>query len=97
MTAIPSIVELNLTEEDDFVVLASDGLWDVMNEEQAQSFIYDWRNNSLSTSVDQENVSAALISEATRLISNDNITVCVLFLKRSGKGARQDKIEYLHP
>jgi protein phosphatase 2C family protein 2/3 len=31
----PEMMSVDLTEEDEFLVMASDGVWDVMNPEQA--------------------------------------------------------------
>jgi serine/threonine protein phosphatase PrpC len=36
--AEPEIVQLQLTRDDDFIVIACDGLWDVMTKEEVRAF-----------------------------------------------------------
>jgi serine/threonine protein phosphatase PrpC len=79
-----------ITDEDEFIVMASDGLWDVMTEEQVIEFIREWQKND---SPDKpKNVSDAISAEAKNRSSPDNISVVVVFLKEKGTGKRRDKI-----
>lgn len=41
MTAVPDVVEIPLTGNEDFLVLACDGLWDFISEEDAARCVYD--------------------------------------------------------
>ena len=41
LTAQPEVTHCQLTAEDEFVVLASDGLWDKLSNEEAVGLVYD--------------------------------------------------------
>lgn len=41
VTAQPDVVEHHITSEDEFVVLASDGLWDKLSNQEAVGLVYD--------------------------------------------------------
>lgn len=56
-----------------FVILACDGLWDVIQDQQAVDFVLKYQE-------DKENISQHLINEALRRGSTDNITVVVAWL-----------------
>lgn len=82
--AEPHIMERNLTEEDAFIVIATDGLWDVMNESEVVDFIYNYERETPRSS--SRDVSEALTEEAKKRNTADNITVTVVFLNyRSGQ------------
>ena len=66
--------EKDLTDDDMYLVLASDGLWDVMTNEDCATFI-------LSRSRNFKDVARALCYEAMLLGSADNVTVLVIDLK----------------
>ena len=76
---------IKLTKEDKFVIVASDGLWDVMESEEAVSLVnrlISQPNSKFFSCVSTSSplISSALVSEALRRGSSDNISVCVLFL-----------------
>ena len=58
---------------DQFVIVACDGLWDVIQDQQAVDFVLKYQE-------DKENISQHLINEALRRGSTDNITVVVAWL-----------------
>lgn len=74
VTASPEIMETALSAEDEFLVMASDGLWDVMSNEQVISIIKD-------TVKEPTMCSKRLATEAVERGSRDNITVIVVFLR----------------
>jgi serine/threonine protein phosphatase PrpC len=63
--------------EFDFLVLASDGLWDVMSSNEAVAYVKARRNNQESWQA----VATALTHEALLRGSLDNVGVCVINLK----------------
>lgn len=74
VTAEPEITETVLSAEDDFLVMASDGLWDVVSNAEVVSIIRD-------TVKEPGMCSKRLATEAAERGSKDNITVVVVFLR----------------
>ncbi|KAJ0099004.1 hypothetical protein Patl1_21085 [Pistacia atlantica] len=74
VTAEPEITETILSPEDEFLVMASDGLWDVLSNAEVVSIIRD-------TVKEAGMCSKRLATEAAERGSKDNITVIVVFLK----------------
>ncbi|RZC79171.1 hypothetical protein C5167_003857 [Papaver somniferum] len=74
VTAEPEITETTLTSEDEYLVMASDGLWDVVSREDVISIIRD-------TVKEPGMCSKRLATEAAERGSKDNITVIVVFLR----------------
>lgn len=74
LTATPEITDMALTRREQFVVLATDGLWDVITNEEAVGLVMD--------TVKQPDMCAKrLVTEAVARGSADNITVTVMFLQ----------------
>eukprot|EP00270_Netrium_digitus_P019242 TRINITY_DN755_c0_g1_i4.p1 TRINITY_DN755_c0_g1~~TRINITY_DN755_c0_g1_i4.p1 ORF type:complete len:327 (+),score=71.77 TRINITY_DN755_c0_g1_i4:182-1162(+) len=70
VVAEPEIKEVQLHKDDEFLVMASDGLWDVIKEQEAVALIRGVK--STSTAAKQ------LVEEAFRRGSADNITCVVV-------------------
>ena len=73
ITAEPDIRHRKLEAGDDFLILATDGLWDVLSNEQAATIVL--------TSPTVAAAARALTAEAWRLGSLDNITALVIDLR----------------
>ena len=83
-SCIPEVTVLELSDQDEFLLLASDGLWDVMNAEQACDAVRNVRKeldeNPVANSFYPYATLASRISaEAISLGSSDNVTVLVAF------------------
>ncbi|KAI9093591.1 hypothetical protein K1719_027040 [Acacia pycnantha] len=74
VTAEPEITETTLSADDEYLVIASDGLWDVMSNKEVISIIKD-------TVKEAGMCSKRLATEAVGRGSKDNITVIVVFLR----------------
>ncbi|KAK7278994.1 hypothetical protein RJT34_24035 [Clitoria ternatea] len=74
VTAEPEITESTLCAEDEFLVMASDGLWDVISSGEVINIIKD-------TVKEPGMCSKRLATEAVERGSKDNITVIVVFLR----------------
>ncbi|KAG0461265.1 hypothetical protein HPP92_021562 [Vanilla planifolia] len=74
VTAEPEIIETTLSADDEFLVMASDGLWDAVSNKEVISII----NNKVK---EPAMCSKRLGSEAIERGSKDNITVIVVFLR----------------
>jgi len=68
----PEINEILLMPEDQFVVLATDGLWDVLSDEEVISIVQSTEDNLQA--------SQQLVNQAVQLGSKDNISCVVIYL-----------------
>lgn len=71
ITHIPEIYKIKINKDDKFVVLACDGLWDVMTNQEVVNFILNNCNN--------KNLAKLLTQEAYNKGSTDNISVIIKF------------------
>ncbi|XP_057785766.1 protein kinase and PP2C-like domain-containing protein [Salvia miltiorrhiza] len=74
VSAEPEITETLLSAEDEYIVMGSDGLWDVVSNADVVSIIKD-------TVKEAGMCSKRLATEAAERGSKDNITVIVVFLR----------------
>jgi len=73
----------NMQQDSAFIVLASDGLWDVMSSQEVANFVIDYcQRHKTQDPLHAENISALLVDRASEKGSGDNITVTVVFLKQ---------------
>eukprot|EP00607_Mallomonas_marina_P003827 CAMPEP_0182431034 /NCGR_PEP_ID=MMETSP1167-20130531/45832_1 /TAXON_ID=2988 /ORGANISM="Mallomonas Sp, Strain CCMP3275" /LENGTH=272 /DNA_ID=CAMNT_0024616883 /DNA_START=265 /DNA_END=1083 /DNA_ORIENTATION=- len=75
----PELITKTLDEDDLYMVLASDGLWDVMRNEEVSKFVL--------SCPDFASMGRDLCHEATLIGSTDNITVLVIDLKKRAVSA----------
>ena len=75
--AIPEYATIQLDSDNHFLILASDGLWDVISNQAAIDFV----KNKLKTTSDLDAIAIDLQNEAIRLASGDNITICIIKLE----------------
>lgn len=59
--ASPEILEMNLMEGDQFIILASDGVWEFITNEEAANIIMPHYNNNSA-----EKAAEAIIKEAIK-------------------------------
>ncbi|XP_030539464.2 probable protein phosphatase 2C 27 isoform X2 [Rhodamnia argentea] len=74
LTAEPELQEMVLCEEDEFLILGCDGLWDVMSSQCAVTIV----RKELMIHNDPERCSRELIREALNRETCDNLTVVVV-------------------
>ncbi|GMH06613.1 hypothetical protein Nepgr_008453 [Nepenthes gracilis] len=70
----PELQEIELTEEDEFLIIGCDGLWDVMSSQYAVTTV----RKELMQHNDPERCCRELIKEALRRNTCDNLTVVVV-------------------
>lgn len=75
----PEILRHPLTGQEDFIVLACDGLWDVMDAKDVGEFVREYRKTQGTAGV-----AKALTNEALELKSGDNVSVIVVFFGEQG-------------
>jgi len=76
VSAFPEVTILERTDEDQFVVLACDGIWDVMNNQECVDIILGYMNTGYSL----ERSCEMLIDECLNRGSRDNMSVCIVAL-----------------
>lgn len=74
LSAEPEFQETTLTEEDEFLIMGCDGLWDVMSSQCAVTMV----RKELMLHNDPERCSRELVQEALQRNSCDNLTVVVV-------------------
>jgi protein phosphatase 1L len=77
----PEIREKDITPEDEYLILASDGVWDVMRNEDVGRLVKDINEK------DFINIAKIICQEASLLGSTDNITALVVDLRRKVSSA----------
>ncbi|XP_020598909.1 probable protein phosphatase 2C 47 [Phalaenopsis equestris] len=74
LIAEPEFRQVVLTEDDEFLIIGCDGIWDVMSSQHAVSIV----RRGLRRHDDPERCARELVMEALRLNTFDNLTVIVV-------------------
>ncbi|XP_038215727.1 uncharacterized protein LOC119835140 [Zerene cesonia] len=86
--AKPELGTVDLDGDEDFLVVACDGLWDVVSEDEVALSVY----RQIATDPnDLKAVTKRLIVQAKRAGSEDNISIIVVFLKDPREIAAQNR------
>jgi len=78
ISAIPDVSVRPINPEDIFLILASDGLWDVMSPEEAVKFIWDYKGTPNNTMVEILVKNAVMRWKGKR--RTDNIAAIVIIV-----------------
>ena len=71
ISQVPDIYYKKITQNTKYIVMACDGLWDVINDEELHSLIKKFKENN------SKNLAISLVNEALKRKSTDNISVIV--------------------
>uniref|UniRef100_A0A7S1ER58 PPM-type phosphatase domain-containing protein n=1 Tax=Timspurckia oligopyrenoides TaxID=708627 RepID=A0A7S1ER58_9RHOD len=84
ITAEPELVCREIDSSDEFLVIATDGLWDVVSSQEAAEYVMN-RSKARSTSEcwSLESISRELVDLAVKRGSSDDITVLIVDVKRN--------------
>jgi len=74
----PDVQRFEITSESEFIILATDGLWDVMKNIDVVNFVREDIKNNIELNQMAEN----LVNEAFDLGSEDNISVIIIILDK---------------
>jgi serine/threonine protein phosphatase PrpC len=80
LIADPHTCHVQVEPTDEFLILASDGLWDVFTPAEAVQLVLDWLQR-YTVGTTTSDISRILFDEATARASKDNITILVLFFR----------------
>ncbi|KAF3637848.1 putative protein phosphatase 2C 22 [Capsicum annuum] len=78
LSSEPELEELVLSEDDEFLIMGCDGLWDVMSSQYAVTIV----RKELMLHNDPEQCSKELVREALKRNTCDNLTVLVVCFSR---------------
>jgi serine/threonine protein phosphatase PrpC len=76
ITSQPEIMSKPIDAQDEYIVIASDGLWDVMENEEVAKFITEQANSANFLTL-----AKTLVTEAIRRGTMDNVTALVIDIK----------------
>ncbi|XP_020221573.1 probable protein phosphatase 2C 13 [Cajanus cajan] len=76
LIAEPEVRVVALTEDDEFLIIGCDGIWDVMSSQEAVSLV----RRGLRRHDDPQQCARELVKEALRLHTSDNLTGIVICL-----------------
>ncbi len=76
----PDIKSFDLTPENKFIVIATDGLWDVFTNEEVNHIIFTHFDKSISIRKSLNTIGNILLSNARIRGSGDNITIIIVSL-----------------
>ncbi len=80
VTNEPDIFKFKITDKDKFIIIACDGLWDVISNHDAVNFVlnncYDMEKNRINK---KNNIARKLGEHALQLGSTDNVTIIIVF------------------
>ena len=83
VTHMPEIFKYNLRRNDKFMIIACDGLWDVIANQDAINFVLDKLNNTnkLNTmsGYSKQNIAQSLAEYAIKNGSTDNVSIIIVF------------------
>lgn len=79
--AEPDIASMNLQGDEEYMILGSDGLWDVVSDEESVQLVRD-AVNARGCAASEEHLSKMLVQEAWDRGSNDDVSVIVVDLKK---------------
>lgn len=92
---MPEVTFMTRTDEDECLILASDGLWDVMTNEEvgevARRILRRWRRSLSDGFSPAQTVADNLQEIAYGRNSSDNISIIVVDLKKRRRQVRQSR------
>lgn len=81
ITAAADVFNIERHEDDEFLLLACDGIWDVMSNEEAVDFIHD----QLKAGTPHEKIAEAMLDHCLIKGSKDNMSVVLVFFENAPK------------
>lgn len=79
VTCLPDIYKYKLSKNDKFMILACDGLWDVLDNQDAINFVLKYGFDESNKVKKDVNIAVKLAEYALKAGSTDNITIHIVF------------------
>lgn len=85
ITAEPDIVTITLTDDDEFIIIGCDGIWDCLTNENAVAFVRERINVKPPTDIIREMLDSIISDDprASQGIGGDNMTALIIDLQAS--------------
>ncbi|KAG4144816.1 hypothetical protein ERO13_D05G062500v2 [Gossypium hirsutum] len=97
VSANPDINTVELCDDDDFLVLACDGIWDCMSSQMLVDFIHEQLRSETKLSVICERVLDRCLAPSTATGEGcDNMTMILVQFKKSIKSASPEELQSSH-
>nr|XP_047140270.1 probable protein phosphatase 2C 45 [Hydra vulgaris] len=97
VTHRPDMYKYTLTKRDKFMIIACDGLWDVISSQDAVNMVLRMCYDSDKKRINQKiNISSKLAEKAIELDSGDNVT-CIVIQPCSFNSESRSNIKIPHP
>lgn len=83
ITAEPDIKQITLDSDDEFLILACDGIWDCLTNEEAVKFVMNRIDTQTPADIGKEMLDSIISVDprATQGVGGDNMTVMIVDLK----------------
>merc|ERR1711937_934804 len=93
ITALPDVKHIKLTDEDEFLILACDGIWNVMTSQEAIDFVRDrLEKDSVITDILGEMFDLCIAPDTSGDGSGcDNMTAMVVHLKNKSQNSKRPR------
>lgn len=94
ITAEPDIKQVELQDDDEFIILACDGIWDCLTNEEAVKFVRDRIDESTPTEIGVEMLDKIVSRDPreTQGIGGDNMTVMIVDLLPNTRSYRNGNV-----
>lgn len=78
LIAVPEIIKFTRESTDQFLIVACDGLWDVVSQQEACKFVLDRVSSKKGDQISWQQITEDLANQAFEKGSTDNITVLIV-------------------